>query len=145
SSRDGASIVAVLSSPFTARAVYVNVGIVCISLGISLLRWEIGNRESTGRQQAAIGADSGFPTSLFPSCSRLLLVQPTRQRLVAVARAASVVERHPADHAEKLVRIAGHAKTFLVRYLAAHVELVERVVERLHAVLLSRLHQRIDL
>ena len=109
----------------------------------------MGNRESGIEAANAVPIPySPFPIPdvRLPSCPRLLLVQPARQRLLAVAVAAiAIVERHAPDHAQKLVRITGHAKTLLVRHLATHVELVQRVVERLHAVLLARLHERVDL
>src|SRR5215208_1984726 len=101
SSRDGASIVAVLSSPFTARAVYVYVGIVYL-LGIAFRQVGTGTRERGTELRAATSLGSLFPLpgSLFP-CGTSFLFQSTRQRLVAITRAIAVVDRHATDHAQE--------------------------------------------
>src|SRR2546426_554714 len=56
-----------------------------------------------------------------------------------------VVERRLADHPQKLVRRRRHPQAFVLGDLAAHVQLVERIVQRLHPVLLARLHHGRDL
>src|SRR2546430_1858281 len=56
-----------------------------------------------------------------------------------------VVERCLADHPQELVRRRGHPEAFVLGALAAHVQLVERIVQRLHPVLLARLHHGRDL
>src|SRR3989441_3812486 len=56
-----------------------------------------------------------------------------------------VVERRLADHPQELVRRRGHPEAFVLGDLAAHVQLVERIVQRLHPVLLARLHHGRDL
>src|SRR3989454_2590906 len=56
-----------------------------------------------------------------------------------------VVERRLADHPQELVRRRGHPEAFVLGDLAAHIQLVERIVQRLHPVLLARLHHGRDL
>src|SRR5881409_2806835 len=56
-----------------------------------------------------------------------------------------VVERRLADHPQELVRRRRHPQAFVLGDLAAHVQLVQRIVERLHPVLLARLHHGRDL
>src|SRR5947199_6554449 len=56
-----------------------------------------------------------------------------------------VVERRLADHPQELVRRRGHPEAFVLGDLTAHVQLVERIVQRLHPVLLARLHHGRDL
>src|SRR6266567_116259 len=52
-----------------------------------------------------------------------------------------VVERRLADHPQELVRGRGHPAAFVLGDLAAHVQLVERKVQRLHPVLqIGRAH-----
>src|SRR5690349_15574659 len=146
SSRDGASIVAVFSSPFTARAVYVYVGMF-YPLGVAFRQvgtenWERGTVPPSGA--TVPGSRSQFPSALPSPGPGLLLVQPASQRRTLFLTAA-IIQWAATDHAQELIRVARHAQTLLVRHLPAHVELVEPVVERLHAVLLPRLHERVDL
>src|SRR6185503_3258184 len=56
-----------------------------------------------------------------------------------------VVRRRLANGPQEVVRLGRHAQTLVLGHFTAHVQLVERVVQRLHAVLLSRLHRRLDL
>src|SRR5881398_2600577 len=56
-----------------------------------------------------------------------------------------VVERRLADHPQKLVRRRRHPEALVLGDLAAHIQLVERIVQRLHPVLLARLHHGRDL
>src|SRR6476620_9444128 len=98
SSRDGASIVADLSSPFTARAVYVNVGIVVVSLGISVLQVGSG-KQGTGNRSSAWSYSSPFPVPRsLPSGSTSFLLQPTGQRGPFPFLAADFFKWHAADH-----------------------------------------------
>src|SRR6266566_4869347 len=56
-----------------------------------------------------------------------------------------LVQRLLADHPQELVRIGGDPQTLLLRHFTVHVELVERIGERLHPILLPGLHRRLDL
>src|SRR6266571_2196502 len=56
-----------------------------------------------------------------------------------------VLERRLANHPQELVRIRRDAQALLLHHFPAHVELVQRVVQRLHPVLLAGLHRRFDL
>src|SRR6266513_1842646 len=56
-----------------------------------------------------------------------------------------LVQRRLADHPQELVGIGGHPQTLVLPDLAVHVQLVQRVGEGLHPVLLARLHRRLDL
>src|SRR4029079_5942282 len=55
-------------------------------------------------------------------------------------RGLPVVLRREADHAHELRRVVTRAQHFVERDSLAHVEIVQTVVHRLHAVLLSGLH-----
>src|SRR5207302_2982239 len=57
----------------------------------------------------------------------------------------ALVLRGLADHPQELVRVRRNAETLVLGDFAAQVELVEGVVQRLHAVFLPRLHGRFDL
>src|SRR5438132_1295777 len=57
----------------------------------------------------------------------------------------ALVLRRLADHPQELVRVRRDAEALVLGNLATQVELVQRVVQRLHAVLLARLHHRRDL
>src|SRR5690348_17542870 len=84
------------------------------------------------------------PTTRHPSPlqSQRLPPGPTRRLLRLVILEA--VDLHAA-HPRQLDRIVGGANHFFPCDLARHVELIERIVHRLHSVLLSRLHHRVDL
>src|SRR6266704_1055778 len=56
-----------------------------------------------------------------------------------------VLERRLANHPQELVRIRRDAQALLLHHVPRHVELVQRVVQRLHPVLLAGLHRRFDL
>src|SRR5204863_1161608 len=66
-------------------------------------------------------------------------------RLSAGRQRLLLVERRLADHPQEVVRRGRHPQAFVLADLAAHVQLVQRIVERLHPVLLARLHHRRDL
>src|SRR6266849_2422652 len=68
-----------------------------------------------------------------------------RRRLLGAGRGFPVVHGRFADHPQELIRRRRDAQAFLLRHLAAEVELVQRIVQRLHAVLLPCLHRRLDL
>src|SRR5436309_10392246 len=53
----------------------------------------------------------------------------------------ALIHQGLADHPQELVRVGRGAEALLLRDLAGDVQLVERVVQRLHAVLLPRLHR----
>src|SRR5665213_4268088 len=121
SSRLAASIVAVLSSPLASRAVYVYVGIVYSSNGVMLCRGSIFHLRSP-----------------LASARRRRTLRPRLRRRIAL-------DHRLADQPIELGRIARHPQALLLVHLACHVQLVQRVVHRLHAVLFSGLHRRIDL
>src|SRR2546426_9302474 len=56
-----------------------------------------------------------------------------------------LIHRLLADHAQEFVGVRAHAEALVLTHLAVHVQLVERIEERLHPVLLPGLHRRLDL
>src|SRR4051812_4266084 len=56
-----------------------------------------------------------------------------------------ILSRRHAHHAHELTLVGRGAQTVVGRDLLGHVELVQRVVHRLHAELLAGLHRRVDL
>src|SRR5437867_2636681 len=66
-------------------------------------------------------------------------------RLPARPERLPLVHHGLADHPQEIVRVGCGAEALLLRDLAGDVQLVQRVVQRLHAVLLPRLHRGLDL
>src|SRR2546426_532468 len=56
-----------------------------------------------------------------------------------------LIHRLLAVHAQEFVGVRAHAEALVLTHLAVHVQLVERIEERLHPVLLPGLHRRLDL
>src|SRR6185503_18296007 len=62
-----------------------------------------------------------------------------------LAGSAFVCRIQLANHPLELGWISAYAQALVRRHFAVHVQLVQSIVERLHAPLLSGLHRRIDL
>src|SRR5438128_2096790 len=92
----------------------------------------------------AVYVKSGMAHSLGGRLAARRHLGRTRRRHAGRQRLL-VLERRLADHPQELVRIRRDAQAFLLQDFPADVELVQRVVQRLHPVLLARLHRRFDL
>src|SRR5688572_15579662 len=73
-----------------------------------------------------------------------LVSNPYPSRLL-LHRSLAILGRRHAHHAHELTLVARGADAVVGRDLLGHVELVQRIVHRLHAELLAGLHRRIDL
>src|SRR5690606_23836580 len=100
--------------------------------------------------------DRNHPLAREPAVDLLARGEVDLAGLDGAGRGASGVgeRRHRSDtsgrngfsyHAQQLVRVARPLQALLQLHLALDVELVERVVEGLHPVLLPGLHDRVDL
>src|SRR5678815_63543 len=85
-------------------------------------------------------------TALPPYRLTALPLQPTRQLPLSRRRGdVLLLHRSHADHPEELLGIVRHPLALFLGHFLVGVELVERVVHGLHAVLLTRLQRGIDL
>src|SRR6266704_2354095 len=83
-----------------------------------------------------------IPHSLGRLAARRHLGRAGRHLSPARRQRLLVVQRRFADRPEELVRVRRDAEALVFRDLPPHVELIQRVVQRLHPVLLPRLHRK---